>query len=141
MLTIIVGKTSLKDIKLTDDMIVCPDAQMHPHEQYEYAKKIVQKAKAEDITIVTFSAIFINALETIGKFFQVKVECYLCEYGTLYLMNDIMYALYNNLGKPFSLIQHIEIDIEFGLDDNHTIKDLEKLEKEHIEWEKNKNNY
>lgn len=136
MLKVMIGENSLKDVKLTDDMIVCPDAQMHPYEQYEYAKEIVQKAKVENITIVTFSAVFIHALDILGKFFQVKVDFYLWSGGDSYLMNETMNGLYRNLGELYELIQHIDINIEFGLDDDHTI---EEVEKEYVEW--NNNNY
>ena len=86
----VITPNSLKEIKIKNDMIVYPDAEMHPNEQYEYAKELIQKAKEENITIVTFSAILIHSLEIMSKFFDIKVNFYLLEDNDFILMNEQM---------------------------------------------------
>lgn len=131
----VITANNLKEIKIEKDMIVCPDAQMHPNEQYEYAKELIQKAKDKDITIVTFSAILIHSLEIMSKFFNIKVDFYLLEDNDFILMNEQMNVLYHLFAWPYELLTHISIDMEFGLNNYSTIEDWNKLEKEAIEYE------
>ena len=95
-----------------------PENGLHPNEQVRMAEKLVEEGKDKDISVLTYSAIIVNALDVYCRLNEVDYQAYYCDgnfhgFETFKVHEDDLWIIYQNLGKCYSDIEDLEIELMF----------------------------
>ena len=97
-----------------------PEVNLHPEWQVKFAGILVLLAKDLDITLYinTHSPLFIQAIDAYSEYHDLNDETYyylteeaeiVGKYDINKIENDELYTIYDNLGKPYDIIDIIKI--------------------------------
>lgn len=98
--------------------IICPEAYMHPDEQFEYAKKLVKTSQNEDVFLTTYSPLLIEAIdawcEYYSEYHKVELKTFLLINNKIKeIKNDELYKIYDNLGDAYDKIDQLRLLIKW----------------------------
>jgi predicted ATPase len=102
-----------------------PEVNLHPEWQFKFAEILVLLAKELDITVYlnSHSPFFIEAIEAFTEFYDMQddVNYYLTEesevegkYNFIRINPDELYRIYDNLGRPYDLIDQLRLRKHLG---------------------------
>lgn len=102
-----------------------PEVNLHPDWQFKFAEILVLLAKDLNITIYlnSHSPFFIEAIDAFTEFYdmQADVNYYLTEesevegkYDFVKIESDELYRIYDNLGRPYDLIDQLRLQKHLG---------------------------
>lgn len=100
-----------------------PEVNLHPEWQFKFAEILVLLAKELDITLYlnSHSPMFIEAIEVLSQYYDLEDETnfYLTEkqnnnkYNFVKVDYDNLFAIYDNLAKPFDIIEAYRLKNEY----------------------------
>lgn len=118
----------LRNNKLQKDgylIIDEPEVNLHPDWQFKFAEILVLLAKDLNITVYlnSHSPFFIEAIDAFTEFYDMQddINYYLTEesekegkYNFTKIESDELYKIYDNLGKPYDLIDQLRLQKHLG---------------------------
>jgi len=110
-----------------DDFLIIdePEVNLHPEWQFKFAEILVLLAKDLNITIYlnSHSPFFIEAIDAFTEFYDMQddVNYYLTQesenegkYDFTRIRQDELYKIYDNLGRPYDLIDQLRLRKHLG---------------------------
>ena len=102
-----------------------PEVNLHPDWQFKLAEILVLLAKDLNITIYlnSHSPFFVEAMDAFTEFYDVpeEINYYLAEesevegkYDFIKIESDELYKIYDNLGRPYDLIDQLRLQKHLG---------------------------
>ena len=102
-----------------------PEVNLHPDWQFKFAEILVLLARDLNITVYlnSHSPFFIEAIDAFTEFYDMQddINYYLTEesekegkYDFTKIESDELYKIYDNLGKPYDLIDQLRLQKHLG---------------------------
>jgi len=102
-----------------------PEVNLHPDWQFKFAEILVLLAKDLDVTLYlnSHSPFFIEAIDAFTEYYDMQedINFYLTEesevegkYNFTKIESDELYRIYDNLGKPYDLIDQLRLKKHLG---------------------------
>ena len=102
-----------------------PEVNLHPEWQFKFAEILVLLAKELDVVVYlnSHSPMFIESIDAFSEYynFEDSINYYLTqesnvkgEYSFRRIKNDELYKIYDNLGRPYDLIDQLRLKKHLG---------------------------
>ena len=123
IIQILLGKNKLKE---NDYLIIDePEVNLHPEWQFKFAEILVLLARDLKINVYlnSHSPFFVEAVDAFTEFYdmQDEINYYLAEesqnegkYDFTKISSDELYKIYDNLGRPYDLIDQLRLKKHLG---------------------------